>query len=271
MMVRANLVMLLQRATLIGFALCGICLASGPTPAGNSLDDLLARTSTQAAGFLDEFSDVKCTEHVEQEKIGKDGKVELKEESTYDYLVILTNPGGEVSLNESRLLLNKAKPDKKNRPLLVSNGFATLFLVFHPYYAQSFKFALLPDEMLDGHRFSKVSFEHIPGTRSPAALALRGREYPLELSGTAWIDPQTGAIAKLVAGIANSLEDVGLKSLQSEVRFAPAPFHDLKQPPWLPAMASVEVETPRQHWRNTHRFTDYKRFSVSTEEQVTSK
>ena len=35
----------------------------------------------------------------------------------------------------------------------------------------------------------------IPGTRSPAALALRGREYPLELSGSAWIDPQTGVIA----------------------------------------------------------------------------
>jgi hypothetical protein len=252
------------------FALSGICFAQAPASL-NNLEDLLARANTQVAGFLDQFSEVKCTEQVDQEKIGKDGKVELKEESTYDYLVILTNPGGELSLDESRLPLHEAKQDKKNRPLLVSNGFATLFLVFHPYYAQSFKFALLPDEMLDGRRFSRISFEHIPGTRSPAALALRGREYPLELSGTGWIDPQSGVIAKIVTGIANTLEDVGLKSLQSEVTFAPDPFHDRKEQHWFPVVASVEVETPRQHWRNTHRFTDYKRFSVSTEEQVATK
>jgi hypothetical protein len=268
MTVQMNLAM--WRSTAAFVALCGMCFAEAPA-LPNNLDDLLARTNAQVTGFLDQFSEVKCTERVDQEKIGNDGKVELKEESTYDYLVILTNPGGELSLAESRLPVHEAKQDKKNRPLLVSNGFATLFLVFHPYYAQSFKFALLPDETLDGHRFSKISFEHIPGTPSPAALALRSREYPLELSGTAWIDSQTGVIAKIVAGIAHTLEDVGLKSLQSEVTFAPDPFHDLKDPHWFPAVASVEVETPRQHWRNTHRFTDYKRFSVSTEEQVSSK
>ena len=197
MMVRTNLTM--WRSTAAFVALCGICFADAPA-SPNNLDDLLARTNTQVTGFLDQFSEVKCTEQVDQEKIGKDGKVELKEESTYDYLVILTNPGGELSLDESRLPVHEAKQDKKNRPLLVSNGFATLFLVFHPYYAQSFKFALLPDETLDGRRFSKISFEHIPGTRSPAALALRGREYPLELSGSAWIDPQTLARARMRPG-----------------------------------------------------------------------
>jgi hypothetical protein len=45
-------------------------------------------------------------------------------------------------------------------------------------------------------------------------------------------------------------------------------FRDVKETYWFPADAQVEVETERQHWRNTHVFTDYKRFSVSTEEQV---
>ena len=114
----------------------------------------------------------------------------------------------------------------------------------------------------------KVSFQHVPGMKSPAALALRGREYPLELSGMAWIDPQTGSIAKIEAGIADTLHDVGLKSLRSEVDFAPVPFSDSKQVYWFPTQARVEVETPRQHWRNLHQFTAYKKFSVSTEEQV---
>jgi hypothetical protein len=234
----------------------------------NDLDDLLDRSRQQVSGFLELFSDVKCTERVMQEKLGKNDKVELKEESTYDYLVILTNPGGELSLNESRLAVHEAKPDKKNTSLLVSNGFATLFLVFHPYYAESFSFSALEDEVVQGQRLRKIAFQHVRGTRSPAALALRGREYPLELSGIAWIDPQSGAITKITTTIGASMEEFGLKTLRSEVDFAPVPFRNMKERYWFPAQASVEVETPRQHWRNTHRFSDYKRFSVSTEEQV---
>jgi hypothetical protein len=153
-------------------ALLVACFAATPARAASpDFDDLLVRTSQQVSNFLEQFSDVKCTEKVTQEKLGKEGKVELKEESTYDYLVILTNAGGELSLDESRLAVREAKSDKKNTSLLVSNGFATLFLVFHPYYAQSFRFTAQEDEVVDGHRLSKVSFRHIPGTRSMAALA----------------------------------------------------------------------------------------------------
>jgi hypothetical protein len=233
-----------------------------------TLDDLLTRTSKQVSGFLEQFSEVKCSEHVEQDKLNKDSKVEVKEESTYDYLVILSNPGGELTLDESRLEVKQAKPDKKNRAMLVSNGFATLFLIFHPYYAGGFQFTQLEDEVVDGRRFSKVAFHHIRGSRTPAALSLRGQEYPLELSGTALIDPQSGALAHIEAGIENTMEDVGLNLLQSDVQYAPVTFKDAKETYWLPAQATVEVETPRQHWRNIHRFSDYKQFSVSTEEKV---
>ena len=76
-----------------------------------------------------------------------DGKVELKEESTYDYLVILTNAGGEISLDESRLAVHEQKRNrKKGVSMLVSNGFATLFLVFHPDYSSGFQFTDLGED-----------------------------------------------------------------------------------------------------------------------------
>ena len=253
--------------------LVGLC-AAGTTPAPpevQKLNDLLARTADQTAAFLDQFSEVKCTEQVRQEKLGKDDKVELKEDSTYDYLVILTSAGGELNLSESRIPVHEAKRDRKNTSMLLSNGFATLFLVFHPHYAEAFRFGLAGEEVLGGRTLEKISFQHVPGMKSPAALALRGREYPLELSGTAWIDPQTGSIAKIEAGIADTLQDVGLKALSSEIDFTPMPFPDSKQVYWFPTQARVEVETPRQHWRNLHQFSAYKKFSVSTEEQVIKK
>ena len=161
------------------------------TPEAQKLQDLLMRTSGRMSAFLDQFSDVKCTEVVKQEKLGKEDKVELKEESTYDYLVILTNNGGELNLSESRIPVHEAKKDRKNTTLLLTNGFATLFLIFHPTYEQAFQYSLAGEEEVAGQLLEKVVFQHVSGMKSPAALALRGREYPLELSGTAWIDPET--------------------------------------------------------------------------------
>ena len=241
------------------------------TPDVQRLDNLLARTANQTSVFLDQFSDVKCTEQVRQEKLGKDDKVELKEDSTFDYLVILTNQGGELNLAESRLPIKQAKKDRKNTSMLLSNGFATLFLVFHPYYAAAFKFTAAGEDVLEGRTMEKIKFEHVPGMKSPAALALRGREYPLELTGTAWIDPASGSIVRIEAGVADSLQDVGLKALNSEIDFAPLKFSDSRDEYWFPTQARVEVETPRQHWRNLHQFTAYKKFSVTTEEQVVKK
>jgi hypothetical protein len=258
------------RAATVVAMLAGICFA-GTTPDAQKLDQLLERASKQTSQFLEQFSDVKCTELVRQEKLGKDDKVQLREDSTYDYLVILSNEGGELNIAESRIPVHEAKKDRKNTSMLLSNGFATLFLVFHPYYSNAFKFALAGEEELNGRILEKVSFEHIPGMKSPAALALRGREYPLELTGTAWIEGETGSIAKIEAGIADTLQDVGLKTLSSEIEFAPITFQDLKRPYWFPTQARVEVETPKQHWRNLHQFTQYKKFSVSTEEQVATK
>lgn len=250
----------------------GACLwlASGTAQADSNLDQLLDRVGQRASSFLQQFSESKCTEKVLQEKFNKDGKMERNAEATYDYLVILSNSGGELSLNESRLVLREAKADKQKTSFLVSNGFATLFLVFHPYYTESFKFTALDDGAVNGHRMRKIGFRHIRGTRSPAALSLRGREYPLELSGTAWIDPDTGSVARLVATIGNSMENVGLKAMESQVDYAPIAFRNLLETYWFPLKATVEVETPGQHWRNTHNFSEYKLFSVNTEEKARS-
>jgi hypothetical protein len=261
------------RVCLVASLLLTATIVNAQTSA-EPLDKILDRASQRVSGFLDQFSNVKCTEQVTQEKFKPNGKVEIDQQSTYDYLVILTNAGGDLSLNESRLPVKEAKVNRRQPiSMLLSNGFATLFLVFHPYYINGFEFTDAGNETIDGHLARKLNFQHVPNTRSVAALALRGREYPLEISGTAWIDPQTGDILRIEAGIGSTLEDIGMKTLQTSVRFAPVAFSKDKDQPvyWFPSEAIVEVETPKQHWRNTHRFTTYKQFSVSTEEHVAQK
>ncbi|MGB8474828.1 MAG: hypothetical protein WCE61_12150 [Candidatus Acidiferrum sp.] len=250
--------------------LCALFPQAGA--ADPQLDALIERTSKQVSSFLGLFSETNCTEQVLQEKLGDNGKVIEKKESTFDYLVILSTEGGDLSLTESRITPKDAKQKKPPRdPLLVSNGFSMLFLVFHPYYVDSFQFSRAGEESINGTVLSKIHFQHIPGMRSPAALAVRGREYPLDISGTAWIDPSTGVIVKLTAGIGSGMEDVGLRSLHSEIQFDKVTFHDSPEAFWLPAQVTVDVQTRHQHWRNTHEFSKYRKFSVDTKQEVAKK
>jgi len=103
----------------------------------------------------------------------------------------------------------------------------------------------------------------VPGGSSPAALQLRGKNYPLPLSGSLWINARTGSITKLVAEVDSSLSDLGLKGLRSEIHYATVNFHDPDESYWMPVSATIDVETPRQHWRNLHSFSNYRRFRAS--------
>ena len=232
-------------------------------------DTIVDRASRQVTAFLDQMSDVKCSEHVTQLKLDKNGHTAYSENSSFDYLVLLQGFGDELLLNESRLGdAHNEQRNKKNVPLLITNGFSMLMLIFHPYYRNSFEFVAMPDEIVAGHRTAQVRFNHIPGTRTPAALAVRGREFPLELTGTAWIEPETGQVAKLKIGLAKDMSDVGLKSLTAEIDYEPIQLPGWTQAYRFPSVATVEVETLRQRWRNIHRFSNYKRFMVDTSVSV---
>jgi hypothetical protein len=246
-----------------------VTLRCAPTACAADVNTIVDRASRQVATFLDQMSDVKCSEHVTQIKLDKNGHTTYQENSSFDYLVLLQASSDELLLNESRLSdAHDQQRNRKNVPLLITNGFSMLMLIFHPYYRNSFEFAAMPDESIAGHRTARVQFTHIPGTRTPAALAVRGREFPLELTGTAWIEPETGQVEKLAIRLAKDMSDVGLKSLTAEIEYDPIQLPGWAQTYRFPSLATVEVETLRQRWRNIHRFSNYKRFLVDTSVSV---
>lgn len=227
--------------------------------------------SHEVASFVEQLSDVRCTENVTQTKFSKDRHVEYSEESTFDYLVLLQAGDEELLLNESRLPTKHAENrNKKNVPLLITNGFSNLMLIFHPYYRNSFAFQVQGEEQLQGVSLVRVHFSHLRGTRTPIGLSVRSREFPLSLQGTAWIDPQSGMVARIEASLEQDMSDVGLKSLVVAVDYQPVQLPGWSQAYRFPSTATIEVETLRQGWRNVHHFTNYQRFMVNTESTAAS-
>ncbi|HEY6944654.1 MAG TPA: hypothetical protein VI431_05905 [Candidatus Acidoferrum sp.] len=235
--------------------------AANPSPASPEME-AFQRARLSVDKFFEQATNVVCTENVSQSVVAKNGKVDYREDSVFDYQLQTSPNSGSLKLVESRDTRKAAFRDS-SRTLLITNGFTAMLLIMHPSYESSFIFDTAGEESADGVTYVKINFKAIPGASSPAALQLRGHNYPLPLSGTIWIEPQSGAVAKLVASLDSSLSDLGLKGIRSEIHYAMIRFHDPDESYWMPISAIIDVETPRQHWRNIHRFTAYKRFRAT--------
>ncbi|HET7212579.1 MAG TPA: hypothetical protein VFL79_03270 [Terriglobia bacterium] len=231
----------------------------------NSGNPLVDRVTQVVTTFFAKLSDVECTELVSQTKFRKNGKVEYIGNSSFDYVVVAEPSGGELTLAESRLAKLERR-EARRLPLMVTNGFSTLLLIFHPEYRAGFEFNPLEDEVADGKTYARLEFHHIRGTRSTAALLVQGQEYPLDFQGVAWIDRETGEVWKIEAGLESPMDDIGLRSMRTEVIYGPVKFQGTSDTYWLPQMATIDVESLRERWRNVHRFTAYRQFATSVKE-----
>jgi hypothetical protein len=248
--------------SLITLLIPAVLAAQSAVPA-----NLVDQAQKQVVTYIGKLADLHCTEEVVQEKLKPGGGTMLSSKSQYDYFLYMQGDSYDFQLSESRLEVGTQKAARQ--PLLLTNGFSTLLLVFHPYYRNAFEFNAEPEETLEGRSVVPVHFSHISGARTPAALAMRGREFPLDLEGTAWLDAKSGQVVRMDASLEHEMADVGLKSLKIRVDYQPSPKstdHFM-----VPAKAVVDLETPRQHWRNTHMFHNYKLFSTEANQDPTVK
>ena len=231
------------------------------SPASSAMDALLRARKT-VEKYFEQAANVVCTENVTQAVVGKNGKSNYREDSVFDYQLQVNTSSGFLKLVESRDTRKAAFRDSA-RTLLITNGFTSMLLIIHPNYEASYTFEAVGEETVDGVTLAKINFKPIPGASSPAAFQLRGQSYPMPLFGTIWIEEQTGAVSKLIVAVDTSLGDLGLQGMRSEIHYAAVHFHDPEESYWMPISAVIDVETPRQHWRNIHRFAGYKRFRAT--------
>lgn len=236
--------------------------ATSTSPSNKTDPETLERARKLVEQFFDQSANVVCEESITQTTFGKNGKANYREESRYQYQLEASSASGTLKMKESREARKLAFRDPA-KTLLVTNGFSSILLVVHPQYEASFQFEEAGEETVDGRVIEEIRYKPVPGGASPAAMQLRGKNYPLPLSGSIWIDKESGAIVRLTAAVDSSMSDLGLKSLTSDIHYALVQFHDPEESYWMPLSATIDLETPLQHWRNVHRFTGYRRFRAT--------
>jgi hypothetical protein len=229
-------------------------------------NEALQRSRKLIDKFFEQMSNVVCNEDVAQSIVGKNGKPMYREESVFEYQMQANSRTGSLKLVESRDAHKEAFRDP-SKTLLITNGFASMLLVLHQDFEPSFVFTPVSEELVDGRTLVKIHFKPVPGASSPAAIQLRSKNYPLPLTGDIWLDSESGAVVKLMSRLDSGLDDLGLHDLRSEIHYSMVEFRDPEEAYWMPSSAVIDVQTPKQHWRNVHRFTDYRRFRATIQVQ----
>jgi hypothetical protein len=233
---------------------------------GADLSTLLGIAAKAAEREIVALSSVACTETLTETKLNLKDKTEERRRQTFDYLVLVDTDDGGLAVTESRVEQGSSKKTEA-KPLLASTGFATMMLILHPYYQNSFAFSDLGTAEQDGRTWRRLGFTFQPGKRSPSILRSGAQEFALAWQGEALLDEATGQVVSIHASIGSQLEEIGIVSLDATVHFAPA-SGDSGQ--WLPAEAVIDLKTQHQHWRNVHTFSNYKHFEVTTTEKKAS-
>lgn len=226
------------------------------------LQRLLDRAGSRIEEFWDEYGAVTSTEDVRQLRMDSDGEILGESRSRYDYLLVMKLEGSRLDIEESRIRQD-ATEVQSDGPFLVTNGFSTLLLIFHPLFRTSFEYAWGSESQTDPE-LRQVAFRAIRGERSPSVLRLDGRDYPIEWHGTAWLDPQTGMVTRIEAAIGDSMADLGLQALEARTEYAETTIGDSQRRYWLPSATAIEARSEHQYWRNEHHFMGYRLFAVDS-------
>jgi hypothetical protein len=246
--------------------LCLLIPSASQAQGGGAIPEVVPKTRAVVAQFVEEFAQIRYEEDLSQQKLKDDGKVAYKQEMVFDSIIRMRyDDEGKLRVDEQRIM-EKTPVHVEKRPLLNTYGFSSLAMIFHPYYESSFRFTRLENDSLQGQSLARVGFEHLPGTPTPLLYQMIGADKPMELKGTAWIDPGTGEIHRIEAEFAFEPKDkdMPVKAVRAELVYGPVVLRDEKTPRLLPVSATIDLETPRQHWRNVHRFVDYRKYRVYT-------
>jgi VWFA-related protein len=246
----------------------------GLQPAENQqeLPILLLNVGENVKAFFDNFPNTTARELITLELSGNEGQLVEQRTERFNYLDLALPTKTDVGLKEYRT-------DAKGRPAepvpigrgFVSKGFASLVIYFHPAHLSDTEFRDLGRQLMDGRETEVVLFSQIPGKARPEeTLKTQVRSIPILVQGLAWIDSTSYQIIRMRTDLLRPQEDLDLKKQTTESRFTAVHFKESPQVLWLPEEVTVTVDWRGQVYRNRHEYSDFRLFSVETQDRSKS-
>src|SRR5208337_1049196 len=242
-----------------------------PATDQGQLDSILSAVGKTVAEFFRNFPNTSSLEQIHQEKLGRKQKVGATLDQKFNYLCFTPAEDWGPGFDEYRVDSSGAhtSPQGLEDGFMLTSGFASASLLFHPTYQPQAAFRYLGRQKVKGRDTYVIAF-----AQQPAKARLSGTFKFGEISkttfsqGLAWVDSESYEITRLRTDLLMPLSEVRLERVTTEIDFGPVNFKSMAERFWLPQQVIVTVDWNGKLLRNQHRYSGFKLFNVEAKEKI---
>ncbi len=241
-----------------------------PATDQGQLDSILSAVGKTVAEFFRNFPNTSSLEQIHQEKLRRKQKVAATLDQKFRYLCFTPANAWGPGFNEYRVDSSGAQvfPQGLQDGFMLTSGFASASLFFHPTYQSQSAFRYLGRQKVNGRDTYVIAFAQQPGkARFCGSFKIGDTDRTTFSQGLAWVDSESYEITRLRTDLLVPLSEVNLERETTEIDFWPVPFEVIGKQLSLPRHVTVTVDWNGRHLRNEHRYSEYKLFHVEATEK----
>ena len=236
-----------------------------PATDQGQLDSILSAVGKTVAEFFRNFPNTSSLEQIHQEKLGRKQKVGATLDQKFRYLCFTPAKAWGPGFDEYRVDLSgtRTSPQGLQDGFMLTSGFASASLFFHPTYQSQAAFRYLGRQKVNGRDTYVIAFAQQPG-KARLNGAFKSGEISMTTfsQGLAWVDSESYEITRLRTDLLMPLSEVKLERETTEIDFGPVRFKGIGKEFSVPRQVTVTVDWNGKHLRNEHRYSEFKLFNV---------
>jgi hypothetical protein len=238
-------------------------------PNGTELAPLLERVGQNVEGFFLNLPNSLSKERIRHESLKADGKVSDHVEQDVEYMLFLQKGEAGNKWKEERTNSRGKPATLKHLPgeSFVSSGFALECILFLPSYQKTLRLRYLGRQSSEPYAHL-IAFAQDPGKGGIAGVfQAPGVSVTIWRQGLVWVDPQTFQIIRMKSDLLEPKPEAGLMRETTDIWYREFQFGPNRPSLWLPREVVVSFKYGSHAYRNIHRYSDYRLFTVESYEK----
>jgi tetratricopeptide (TPR) repeat protein len=237
------------------------------------LAGILSAVGKNVADAFETYPNTSSVEDIHEEKLSRKGKREGYLDEEFHYLCVVPDENWGPGFSEYRDPVGKEQGQAHglSEGFMVTSGFTSASLIFHPAYQDESTFRYLGRQEMDGVDAYVVAFAQIPAKSKLYGTFKSTDGFVTTFTqGLAWVNPQTYEIVRLRTDLLRPLPEVKLQRQTTDITYAPVQFKNIAGAFWLPKDVTVTVSWANRRLRNEHEYSGFRAFNVAESQKIAS-
>jgi len=235
------------------------------------LPNILDAVGKTVSDLFANLPNICSLEDVHQERLSRTGKIASAQDYRYRYLLTTPDQRWGPGIDEFRADLRGKETSQlgSSDTYMLTSGFVSAPLVFHPAYQSGSTFRLLGLQKLNGRNTFLIAYAQEPGKTRIYGSFQQGKNISVTYSqGMAWIDSENYQIVRLTTDLLRPASLVRLEKETTEIDFNEVHFKKQPRSFWLPNSVMVTLDWNGRVLRNRHAYSDFLVSNVDSSQKI---